>query len=405
MRSSLLICLQTNEQVSWAIFGATGQIIKSATDVPLDTVPHHARPPLVLIPGSNVLLTSADIPTKQWQRMVQAVPYAVEEQLADDIENLHFALGKREALSGDISVAVIARVQMEAYLQQLNMVGLTPAVLIPDILAVPKPTDGWGVLFLDNMALVRTGLYSGFAIESDCISAALQIALVEHEANPPQKIVIFSGTQVNTALTELETIPIIENRHEKGVLAWLAQGLIEHKPLNLLQNDYSPQDKVITLLRPWRLTAILLLILGGIYWLKQGVEYQQLSQQRQALQTQIETIYRKTFPKARKIVNPRVQMEQKLKALRVQKNHTTPGNHFLSILNQISTHLTRTPGFNLKRLDYRQRYFDIQLEVANLQALELLKKRLSRLDLKVEIQSAISRNNLVECRLRIRDKL
>jgi len=404
MRSSLLICLQTNEQVSWAIFGPTGQIIESATDVPLDTVPRPARPPLVLIPGTDVLLTSADIPTKQWQRMVQAVPYALEEQLADDIENLHFALGKREALSGDISVAVIARVQMEAYLQQLNMVGLTPAILIPDILAVPKPTDGWGVLFLDNLALVRTGLYSGFAIESDCLSAALQIALVEHEDNSPQQIAIFSGTQIDTALTELDAIPIIENSHENGVLAWLAQGLIEHKPLNLLQGDYRPQDKIITLLRPWRLTAILLLILGGIYWTKQGIEYQQLSQQRQALQTQIETIYRKTFPKARKIVNPRVQMEQKLKALRAQKNHTTPGNNFFSILNQISTHLTRTPGFNLKRLDYRQRYFDIQLEVANLQALELLKKRLSRLDLKVEIQSAISRNNLVECRLRIRDK-
>jgi len=400
MRSSLFIRLHTDKQISWAIFDPAGQLIESATDVSLDTVPRN-RPPLVLIPGTDVVLTEADIPTKQWQRIVQAVPYALEEQFADDIENLHFALEKPR--SGNIAVVVIARSQMEGYLQQLDAAGLTPAILTPDILAVPKSADGWSILCLDEIVLVRTGLYSGFAIELDCLNVALQIALTELETNPPQQITVFSGTQSNSALIELEALglPITEHIDEKGIFAWLAQGLVEHKPLNLLQGDYRPQDKMISLLRPWRLTTLLLVLWGGLIMAKQGVEYQQMTQQRQTLNAQIEKVYRETFPEARKVVNPRVQMEQKLKALRAQKFHKKKGDNFLSILNKISSPLTRTPGFKLKRIEYRQAHFDLVLEVANLQALDYLKKRLSRLSLTVEIQSAISQNNFVETRLRI----
>jgi general secretion pathway protein L len=405
MRTSLLIRLHsdTNQQVSWATFDTAGHLVESALQVPLDTIPRHPRPPLVLIPGTDVVLTQADIPSKQWKRIVQAVPYALEEQLAEDVEKLHFALGKREPLSGDIAVAVIARAQMDSYWQQLSAVGLRPTMLIPDILAVPKPADGWGVLYFDEVVLVRTGPQAGFAIESDCLGAALQMALIEHENVPPQQIVVFSGTEPATALTELHAlgIPVTVETHEQGVLAWLAQGVIENKPLNLLQGGYRPQDKVATYLRPWRLTAALLILWGGLSVAKQWAEYQQLSQQRQALNAQIEKIYRDTFPQASKIVNPRVQMAQKLKTLRAQQTRTTPEDDFLFILNKISTPLVRTPGFSLKRIDYRQGRFDIQLTVANLQALEYLKQRLTRLGLRVEILSAISRHKQVESRLRI----
>lgn len=404
MPQSLLIRLHgdINQHVSWATFDEKGHLLENAHDVPLNTVPRHNRPPFVLIPSTDIVLTQADVPSKQWKRIVQAVPYALEEQLAEDVEDLHFALGKREPISGDIAVAVIARRQIEAYLQQLNTIGLTPASLIPDMLAVPKTTEGWSLLYLKDIVLVRTGLQTGFAIEIDCLSIALQLALTEHQANPPQQITVFTGTQAATRLTDLHAlgIPIIEKTNDKSVLAWLAQGLIDDKPLNLLQNNYRSQDKIATLWRPWRLTAALLVLWGALFMAKQWIDYRQLNQQRQALNAQIEKVYRDTFPQARKIVNPRVQMEQKLKALRAEGN-ITQDEHFLTLFNKISTPLARTPGFQIKRIDYNQRHFDIQLTVSNLQALEYLKQRLTRLDLTVEINQAISRNNQVNSRLRI----
>jgi general secretion pathway protein L len=405
MRTSLLIHLQsvTNQQISWATFNSTGDIIESTTNVSLDTIPRQHRTLLVLIPSTEIVLTQANIPSKQWQRIVQAVPYSLEEQLAEDVENLHFALGKGISASGNIPVVVIARRLIDDYLQQLRKEGFTPTLLMPDILAVPKPSDGWGILLLDKVALVRTDLYAGFAIEMSCLGIALHKALIEHEASPPTKIIIFNNTEPVTAITELHAlgIPIIEKKHEKSVLALLTQGLNENKLLNLLQGDYRPQDKMVALWQPWRLTAALLVLWGGLFMAKQGVDYQHLKQQRQTLNVQIEKIYRETFPEARKIVNPRVQMDQKLRALRAQQGNISQKDNFLSLLTKISTLLTRTPGFNLNRIDFRQGRFDVQLTIASLQALEYLKKRLNRLDLTVEIQSATSRNNKVESRLRI----
>ena len=49
----------------------------------------------VLVPGTDVLLAEPDLPLKPGVKLQQLVPYALEEHLADDIDDLHFALGKR----------------------------------------------------------------------------------------------------------------------------------------------------------------------------------------------------------------------------------------------------------------------------------------------------------------------
>ncbi|BAP57013.1 general secretion pathway protein L [Thioploca ingrica] len=404
MPHSVLIRLshQPDDPISWASFDYHGALLESEVQTSFSTIPTINRSVVVLIPSTDIVLTSVDIPSKQWQRVVQAVPYALEEQLAEDIDNLHFALGKRDAM-GNIAVAIIAHKQMGTYLQQLTTVNLTPTVLIPDILAVPQPEQGWGILPIDNIVLVRTGAQAGFAIEPPCLKTALSMALLEHKTDLPQQLVIFTDTHTPSLLPDLQEleIPIIEEVHETNRFAWLVQGIARNNWLNLLQGVYRPHNKIVNLWRPWRLTAMLLILLGGLHIAKQILAYQQLVQQRQILTAQIEKIYRETFPQAHKVVNPRVQMEQQLQQLRTQHNPQTSTDHFLYWLNQLSTPLQHTPGFNLKQIDYQPGQFDLYLEIDNLQALEHLKQRLSRLGFTAEIQSATSRSQVVESRLRI----
>ena len=64
MRLSLLICLKLNGQVSWATYDSTGQIIDSEKSVALNQVPQGIRVITVLIPSTDILLTSVNLPTK-----------------------------------------------------------------------------------------------------------------------------------------------------------------------------------------------------------------------------------------------------------------------------------------------------------------------------------------------------
>ena len=44
-----------------------------------------------------MLLMEPELPAKAGAKLAQMVPYALEEQLAEDIDDLHFAIGRRGA--------------------------------------------------------------------------------------------------------------------------------------------------------------------------------------------------------------------------------------------------------------------------------------------------------------------
>ena len=54
-----------------------------------------ARSVIVLVPATTVLTTTVDIPIRGGSRLQAALPFALEEHLADDVEDLHFAAGAR----------------------------------------------------------------------------------------------------------------------------------------------------------------------------------------------------------------------------------------------------------------------------------------------------------------------
>ena len=84
----------------------------------------------VIVPGGDVLLTDVELPLKSAVRAQQVVAYALEEQLAADIETLHFALGERDASTGRTAVAVVTRALMSRWLQELNAVGIEATAIL-----------------------------------------------------------------------------------------------------------------------------------------------------------------------------------------------------------------------------------------------------------------------------------
>src|SRR5688572_13130693 len=92
---------------TWLVADEVGRVA-----MPMRTGPLREAAPLAagrrvcaLVPGTDVLVTEADVPVKSGAKLHQVVPYALEEQLAEDIEALHFAVGKRQA-GGRVPVAV-----------------------------------------------------------------------------------------------------------------------------------------------------------------------------------------------------------------------------------------------------------------------------------------------------------
>ena len=89
------------------------------------------RQVIVLVPGTEVLTTSVDIPVKGGSRLHAALPYALEDQLAEDVDQLHFAPGTRRS-SGRIPVAIVSRKRLAEWIEWLTESGIKPSAMISD---------------------------------------------------------------------------------------------------------------------------------------------------------------------------------------------------------------------------------------------------------------------------------
>ncbi len=354
---------------------------------------------ILLVPGAEVLLTTAAVPGGNRQKIAGAVPYALEEQLASDVDNLHFALGERRD-DGRISAAVVVKTQLNAWLERLRQAGIEPDAVAPDILALPWTSGTWTILMDGDRALVRTARQAGFVADGDNLDTLLRLALNEAGEARPERIRIMHSMVAAPSYnldvtTDTETV-------DEPVLAILGRGYEEPSAINLLQGAYSRREQLGRLWRPWRpvaaLAAVLLLIQGGMT----VAEYARLNSERQALAQQIEQVYLKTFPDARKVVNARAQMEERLKELR---GGGTDEAGFMGLLANIGPSLKETPSVEVQRISYNEEKIDLALLIADLQGLDKLKQRLvAQSGVSVDIQSAASRDGRVEALLQIKGK-
>lgn len=128
-------------------------------------------PATVLVPSEGVRLLAVDLPLATAAKRVAALPFAVEDRIAEPLESVHLALGA-ELAPRRYLVAVVAHVQMAAWVEAAEAAGLAHAALVPDALALPRPAEGWTAELAGGRALVRAADGTGFAAPAALLSAA-----------------------------------------------------------------------------------------------------------------------------------------------------------------------------------------------------------------------------------------
>ncbi|NOR41482.1 MAG: type II secretion system protein GspL, partial [Gammaproteobacteria bacterium] len=335
-------------------------------------------------------------PGRNRKKLLQAAPYALEEQLSEDVEQLHFAIGV-ELDDGSWQVAVINKQRMETLMAALAEAGLDVQQVIPEQLAVPLSAEGDSVLIDHDMAIVRSGMYSGYAVDRDNLGIVLAAGQPE-DADAPAILQLYVEQDASPDPADYPAETHIEH-YARDPLSILAQGL-DIKAINLLQGDFGQSGEWGRMLRPWRATAALLLAGVLISNAVMAVDYYRLGKESDQLKIQIEATFRKAFPETKRLVNPRAQMQQKLDQL--QKRQGT-GNRFLDLVGQVGAVIKDTKGVEFTGANYRGGRLDLDLMVSSLQLLDQLKQELTKGNrLSVEIQSATTESDQrVKSRLRI----
>src|SRR5215472_15603586 len=336
------------EPATWLIASAAGAPLAATQSGPLAEAAAAAagRRVCALVPASDVLLAEPELPPRSGARLQQLVPYALEEQLADNIDELHFAIGRRAADSNRTPVAVVGRTLMDEWLAALRGAGLQPDCLYADSELLPANPGQAVALLEEDTVFVRAPGAPPVSLPIDALSEALAIAEsapraaegLPVTAAPPEAtaaeepdagaaargLILYSGTaewQQHSAQ--------VEEAHERfaslkvqllsdGPLALFAQQLPGTAAINLLQGSYAPRSSRGAGLSAWRVAAVLLFALVALHVVGKTAELRVLKAKEHDVDTSIRDTFHRAMPAdaGTGTTDARRRMEQRLAALR-----------------------------------------------------------------------------------------
>lgn len=305
---------------------------------------------VVLLPCLHISIYAPRLPTRSERRIRESLPYALEEELACDLEENHFAFRK---MAGKlVHTAVIRRSVLEDYLQRMRSLGLQPAQLIPEtgLFAGEKPV----IVLQDDIFTLIRGMAEVFCGPITQVSDAVDLC-------PEQPIVWDFRLRTRESVEALAgCCRAVAADHAQ---AELTQAVADYSPLrvvNLLQGDYAVATDSLNwqYYRYAAVTAMLVCVVGLLtLWLQQDA----LETHYLDLTAQAEQIYRTTFPQAQQVVDPRVQMQQQVQ--RLQQAAAARSTDFIGLLANTGEVLQRFGKGRITRLSFEQGKLRVDLRV------------------------------------------
>lgn len=344
----------------------------------------------VLLGAAHVLLTDVQVTVRNRRLLANAVAYALEDRLADDVENLMFDVGPEFA--GSYPVAVSARALIASVTADLAASGFRDVRFVPYVFALPLADVQTGVLHDGTLTIVRTGAYHGFTASSDAAPRLLARLPVDPQAS--RSLVHYAlANAAQTAGADAAEQPVAATSFN----AWLA-GNLDAGPLLQFRPEGSGR-KSSGRARNLATAAVLLLaalvVHTGFIHSRAATNERRLAQ----IEEQTHSVFARAFPHVQRIVNPRVQADRLLAELAAGR---APELRFLDGLHALGDTVT-APGeeTRVKSIRYQHGRFDVMLDTDGIATLERIRANLVERKLRVEIVSADNRDGHMSGRLRI----
>ncbi|AWF81496.1 hypothetical protein BTJ40_12055 [Microbulbifer sp. A4B17] len=378
-------------------------------EVPQLNLPQGAKA-LLMVPGNWVWSGLETIP-KAARRQASAIGYMVEEHLAQDVEDLHFACRPR---SGDLcSVYAIDIEKIEALHSQMERLQWPLAAVVPEY-ELLSLIDGDIRLWLDGgQAHIWKGAGQGLTVNRDFLQPLLGSLLDDGgdtetdgdaESGEPidsTKVVLLgAGESDGLVVAELESqfgdgLQLNQRPAEEVLIERFKPGSLT----NLLTGDYqlsSSKSAAVWWMRPAKVAAACFVV-QLLFFVGAGAFYQWQGNQAE---NEARAMFTELFPNTRPSAQMRRQLEGFLKGAGNQ------GGAFSNQMQQLSKIWIAHKGGALKlqslRFDGQRGEMVLQLQAENLSDLDAFVSKLSGGGIKADLLGANELKKGVSGRIRLR---
>ncbi|HXQ30427.1 MAG TPA: type II secretion system protein GspL [Steroidobacteraceae bacterium] len=364
---------------------------------------------IVLVPGEDVALSAPELPARGAAKLLKLAPFALEEQLAADVETLHFAIG-RQGSDRRVPVATVEREQLAGWLAQLALAGLSPAALYPDSLLVPDNPGHVVVLIDAGRVIVKRPGALPLVLDADPLNTALALAGLEPSADAAvraQHLLVYAST------ADWRTRrPVIEALRDSvgslnvqllphGPLPLLAASAVTAAPWSLLQAEFAVRGQGFAGEWPrWRMAASLLAAFLALHVVTLGVNYWRVHREEVTVDQQLHAAAAEALPNIQNIgrlPSVRLAVESRLRASRAAVSEG-----LLGTLGALAAATSAAPGTLIESLSYRDGTTDLTVDAPDVGALDRLREAAKGRGFDAQLQGAAQHASRYQGRLQLK---
>ena len=328
----------------------------------------------LVLPAEVCSAVAVNLPTRKARWISQALAYAVEELLAENVDDLHLTHG--DALDdGRRRVIAVRRQLLADWLADLQAQGLTIVAIHVDADLLPR--DGTQLMVIGARALLGGAQEARLAFDlQQWPHLAGQCPSPRHGHGTPD-----------------EAPPLLdEYQPVDNPFRFLAAG--RAAALNLAQGDFAVKAAGSGLGR-WKPALVVLALVLAVQLIFNLVQAWSLERQAERYAQSSRALYSELFPEDRRIVNLRAQFDE-----HIGQRAGGPSG-FMRLLDEVALAMTEGVAVTVSQLDYNQARGDLALQVraSDFATLEQLRQRLGETAENVQLGSASRDGDAVSARV------
>lgn len=348
-----------------------------------------AQPPnsdaaLLLVPTNWLHAQHLTMPAMRRAQLQQAVPFALEEHVAGDIEQLHVS-HERNA-DGTVTAVAIEPALLTGLLDQLQSLGIQAIRVVPDASCQPLKVGGISIFALSEDYLINTS--------SDCL-------LLDKD-----ELGFFLMQQLTDAnlhwfghnRPDFEWTGDIQTHLDNDPFKRLTQHAC-HTSLNLLQGDFAKTTSASEV-RSWRIVAGLMVAAGLLSLLYVGSDWWLLNKEVKRYQTEVQTVFRETFPNITNVVNPKEQARRELANI-----NPAQADALLKLLAATAPVFSTQQVTVLESINYDQTGLRLEISATSVAELDELTSALKQQGIIAELDGAVRSGDSVRGQILVSGKV
>lgn len=270
-------------------------------------LPASTTPVLMVLPGAEVVSTELTIDGKEKRHFAKLLPFEMEEQLVESVDNLHFSFAFFS--ENKASVSYLRADSLKDSLSPLLDVACDVQQCLPDYLHLKRDASDATLLLDDGLVLAHFGAGKGFSIEEDIaplLLADLKDSFFDDVSEHSQGLNLVAEdaegiSRLRSWLPEEwldEDGPEIRD-YEGDFWQWLEVDS-QYSGLNLRSGQFSRQLPVGRWWKSWKIPFAFAAVAFIVSILVMFGQYSIAKNEGRQIREQIEAVYLQAVPNGRK---------------------------------------------------------------------------------------------------------